>query len=836
MRSLVLIVLIGILLFPACFGQKITLTDLTTLCSKSNWEDVNEILLGKGWTYYDSKRGNSWRYNMITWSYNKDSYSEKAWAWFHLYTYEGYPNKINYSVFNKESYSIIQKSIAATGFKLKSSEIQDNQIISVYANNNYELTVATQRREDIDYSWDSNSVTAYDFTLVKKSGIYDPNNGRKTEYYYDDVVQLEYTLKDGKIHGEIKVYHENGNLKKVGNYKNGVENGLFKEFDEFGSIEVEYNMLNGILSGSVKYYYPNGNLRRAGKHNGGKESGEFVEYDEFGAKTAEYVMLNGARNGVFKVYKEGKIDVLTTYVDDIRNGVYENYFYDEETGKLEFKQLGEYADDQMTGSWKLVFIEDDADERVLTYYNYIGGMRNGPFQEIVGDSLIVGSYKGNKLHGNYKAYLDVTRAFLGGEMNTNIDSLTLVVEGEYYEGEKSGYWRFYDFTKTLRSEGSFVNGLEHGEWKYYYANWTDLEGIPRLYAKELFLVLNYSNGKLNGRSTRYSYLEEELYPCSEGDDSALAQDTCRRNVYNKVLEVAYYKGGKLDGPFEVRDSTNTIVAKGSFKDDLKDGEWLHRYVNTEVNEQVYIFYESGNYIRDKREGKWLQYHNEGDLIASFYYRNGEFHGEYVLYNESNEIKEKKEFRNGKLTDVIFYDSLGVRPVRRLEIYDEKDISLRCRASDYFENGYASQEYWMEKKGEIDHQWFEIVFMLSIEGDDSDEMTGYRDGAYQLFDKDNRPLVSGKYFKENRIGLWSFYYYDQGVKIESNYFRGQIMDEKYFTLSGELYSGDFVYDDLGNKIREERRIKHGLRNGKTVYIDTDTNKILKKENYKNGTLK
>jgi hypothetical protein len=52
----------------------------------------------------------------------------------------------------------------------------------------------------------------------------------------------------------------------------------------------------------------------------------------------------------------------------------------------------------------------------------------------------------------------------------------------------------------------------------------------------------------------------------------------------------------------------------------------------------------------------------------------------------------------------------------------------------------------------------------------------------------------------------------------------------------LFSGEFIYNDEDNGIKEERKIKDGLRNGKTTYIDINTNKLIKKESYKNGELK
>ena len=66
--------------------------------------------MNKGWEYYESEKGSSTRYNTITWSFNK-SYGDRAEAWFYIYTYEGFPNKIAYSVFNKPAYSKIQNSL-----------------------------------------------------------------------------------------------------------------------------------------------------------------------------------------------------------------------------------------------------------------------------------------------------------------------------------------------------------------------------------------------------------------------------------------------------------------------------------------------------------------------------------------------------------------------------------------------------------------------------------------------------------------------------------------------------------------------------------------------------
>ncbi len=789
MKKITFILTLSLITSLSVLGQKLTLTDLTTLCSKKNWEDVNQILLAKKWTYYDSEKGNTYKYNTITWSFNKDYYSEKAQAWFHLYTYEGYPNKISYSVFNKESYSIIQNSIASAGFKLVNSEIEDNKIISTYSNANYTLIVSTEKRDKSDdYSWESKSLTAYNFTLIKKAGIYDPENGKKTDYYYDGTVKAEYTLTNGKINGTLKVYNENGTIKRIGNFTNGLENGLFKEYDESGNLY------------------------------------------------AEYTMTNGKKNGVLKIYEDGKLSYSNTYKDDSKNGQHIEYYYNDETGKLLLKQIGDYLNDEKNGTWKLIFIEDDNTERVLKFENYTKGIKNGQFQDAKGDSLIIGNYRNDKLHGEYKVYLDISRMLLGGVIRTDTANLSLIVDGSYYEGEKSGYWKQYDLTGALRSEGRFVSGKETGEWKYYYTNWSDGKNGNMPYSRQLFLVQNYQNGLLDGKSTRFSYLEEEEYPCSELDDNKNPLDTCKRFVYKKILESSYYKFGKLNGPYELRDSLNEIIAKGNFKDDLKDGEWFHRYSDKDINGNIYFIYQKGNYTKDKREGKWIQYYTENKIAKSFNYKNGELHGEYIEWNQFNKPRVKKQFNNGKLTELITYDSLGVKPVNKYEIYDEKYNSYKCRKTEYYnDNTSSSQEYWIKKEKDIDHNWFELTFAMSV-GKYSDGTTGYKDGEFKLFNSTNQPIVIGKYYKKDKIGLWTFYYYDQNVKIESNFTQDKQTDEKYLTLNGDLFSGEFIYNDEDSGIKEERKIKNGLRNGKTAYIDIKTNKTIKKESYKNGELK
>ena len=91
-------------------------------------------------------------------------------------------------------------------------------------------------------------------------------------------------------------------------------------------------------------------------------------------------------------------------------------------------------------------------------------------------------------------------------------------------------------------------------------------------------------------------------------------------------------------------------------------------------------------------------------------------------------------------------------------------------------------------------------------------------------------------EKNKIDLWTYFYYDQKVKINIKYIDNINVEEQYLNLDGTPFSGEFEYVDVEKNKKEIRKIKDGLRNGKTTIIDLETNKTISKESYKDGQLK
>jgi len=169
MKKILIYFIVTVLCCSNIYTQNLTIKDLTNLCSKKNWEEVNKILQKKGWEYHDSSTNSG--LGSIAWSYGKSRYDDKALEWFQLYTDNEFPNKvyaIDYTVHNQESYSIIQESIETTGFKLIDSEIKNNELVSTYENSNYLLIISTMKRTRED---SKSSSTTYNIALVRKDYI-----------------------------------------------------------------------------------------------------------------------------------------------------------------------------------------------------------------------------------------------------------------------------------------------------------------------------------------------------------------------------------------------------------------------------------------------------------------------------------------------------------------------------------------------------------------------------------------------------------------------------------------------------------------------------------------
>lgn len=799
------------------FAQNLTLPELFSMCNKSNWDEVNEYMLKRGWDYYSSSKGDDTHYNTITWAYNKESYSDKAQGWFYLYTFEDFPNKISYSFSNKPSYTIIKGGINAAGMKLIDNSIDNNEISTKYGGANFIVTVTTEKRESEENNYGGSSVTAYSITVIKKAGVYDTDNGLKKTYDTNGNLESEYTLKDNKLNGVAKAYYINGNVKIISNFLNGAKQGKSKEYDEEGALTAEYNYVNGEPTGLYKIY-ENGKLKIVGNFLAGKKNGLFKIYDEDGNLDKEYAMK-----------------------DDALNGSYIEYYYKD--NKLILKNSGQYLNDVKNGLWQFVKFTDKGID-LLSSYKFVNGTPDGAFKEVSKDSIIFGSYQNGLLNGKYKIYSSLW-SYITGEFTGDSTGAILTTSGSYYNGERSGNWRHYSLTKVLRSEGRYSKDKKTGEWKYYYDNIlkADKEDEYEPYSKQLYRIENYENGKLNGKYLQYSSLQRIPIQCDTSNyKDKNPFDTCYTMKYEKSSQVAYFKNDELNGQFEYKDSAGVIRYKGNFINGEKDGFWIESYTSDGfLKLDGFYMYKKGNYSSGKRTGQWTKQWNgfsdENKIETIYGYTNGLLDGKTIDYHENGKPSTVYQLEIGNLKSVDVYDSLGINIIRTYIIRSETGSFYKCFKIETNQDGSKiSQEYWVKKNNPepINPEFFELYFAFST-GKRSDGTTGYPDGQFKIFNSSDKLLVEGVYYKEEKRDTWKTYFYDVNIFVEQNYVNGVGGLEKYIEIStGKQFTGKYIQKFDNGKVKFEFKISDGLRNGKSIYYD-ESGKVVKIEKYSKGIL-
>ncbi len=745
MNKIILIIALSLFFIQYNFSQRLTLSHLTTICNKSNWENVNDYLNTLGWIYYDSKKGDDEHYNTITWSFEKDSYSDKAQAWFYLYTYESFPNKVSYSVFNKQSFDLIKNNLSANGFQLINSEINDNEIVSKYSNANFIIEITTSKRETEDYY--NKTLTAYKIIVIKKAGVYDNDNGIKKTYFSNGNVEQEFNLKNGLINGNFKVYFENGKLKKSGSIYNKKRQGQFEEYLEDGTISAKYSCNNDMFNGAFSFYHENGKVKTTGNYVNDKKNGTFKEFDEDGNLIKETNWINGIQNGLernyengfqinelsfkndildgnyklfyenskqikltgsfkngkknakFTIYSEqGKLDKEYSMLEDSLNGNYIEYYYPEKETFI-FKYFGNYNLGQKQGKWKFAKYEKDKEIDLISQHNYENGVLEGSFRDVKKDSIIFGSYEKNLLNGKYVIYRSIKNWFFGG-LSGDTTNCKILSEGSYYNGLKNGYWKEYEVSGSLLNEGRYQNDLQEGEWKYYYPNYVKTVNnisISEPYAKQLYLAEYYEKGKKNGKQIRYSFLKKSVINCDTTNDKSVNPlDTCYEYKYTKCFETAYYKNDLLQGPYEYKDSMSVVTSKGQFLKDLRDGIWFELSTNADSTKTKI----EASYKEGKLHGKIIFKTIDDITYKTGYYENDKKTGLWSQYqpdgirvwttkNYSNDLLNgdwTEYYGNGNIKSVSNYKNDKLLKITAFKEQTNEKSSI-CEILKYKNNEY-----------------------------------------------------------------------------------------------------------------------------------------------------
>lgn len=639
---------------------------------------------------------------------------------------------------------------------------------------------------------------------------------RQKEYYTAIQSQLKtfaYILIDESIFDErVTTTYENKQFILKIAY-NREEDDKENDYSNFNNYKKTFTVYEVSIFKKGGVYDPNNGLKK--------------EYDEDGNLTFEYVLKNGKYEGLMKEYNsEGKIKVESNFKNGLKEGISNYYFYSDSSEDF-IRIVSNFKNGRQTGR-ETNYFESATEKYIIGIHNYKNDLLEGKSYQSKGEIIKVKNYSNGILNGSYKEYLDVKTLVMGGIAKIDTLSLpkTIIVEQSYSDNKLNGISKSYDISGSLTIEGTYKDSLKTGAWKYYYDNISDGDGNKLEYAGKLFLIENYSNDMLNGKSEQFSYINK--IPCIDGEN----EDDCFKNEIVYVHLINHYKDDELEGEFILKYANGDLYKKGVYLNGFKVGKWIE-YGDTEFSEisDENRNFETGNYLNDKKEGKWERFLENGELIESYFYKDGLVDGKHITYIVGKPFLNKY-FNKGTLIKVEFLKDSKITKTIEIVSNDSNSLVLTIKTVD--ENDFKEINTFKIDKYRTNLTTDPKYFPLNLLA--VDKSYKILNGFFETRDAHNRIISTGNYDSNVKTGEWNDYYYDQNVKTTFKFNYGKIYDEYYFDLKkNEPFSDEFIYKDIVNNITEERKIKNGLRHGTTRYKDQN-NKTIKKESYKEGQLK
>lgn len=236
-----------------------------------------------------------------------------------------------------------------------------------------------------EYSENGVIVAGYVFTkgAITGQGIIDEEgikDGAWKEFYLDANLRSEGSYDKGKKIGAWKFYYPSGKIEQEGTYnKQGNLDGTWKWYYETGNLWREQSYINGLEEGIYTEYDENNKLITTGEFIEGLEEGEWTY--ELGEHKEVGTYRSGMRNGKWKYfYPDGVLSFEGSFIDDNANGKQSWYW---PNGKL--KDAGDFIMGERNGDW-VTYNEDGTPFLVISYKNgiekkYDGIMVKPPFEE-----------------------------------------------------------------------------------------------------------------------------------------------------------------------------------------------------------------------------------------------------------------------------------------------------------------------------------------------------------------------------------------------------------------------------------------------------------------------
>lgn len=602
------------------------------------------------------------------------------------------------------------------------------------------------------------------------------------EFYYTGGQISGYGKLNENNHyeGEVKLYHRNGELRKVSTYVDGDLEGESREYNDKGAPSIFATYKNNVLNGPATIFYSHGAKSRVFTFKDGVSIDSMYTYFANGQLQARIPQVEGKDNGLATFYHEnGKLLSKITFKDDERSGPAEFYY---PNGQLKVK--ANYNEEGLF------------DGHYLYYHS------NGQLHE-------EGDYIAGIQIGNWKTY-DPTGHLI---REVNFDE----------SGKKTGTEAYFDH------KGRKTELFRYKKEEVIYYEGYDLNGAVQISAEEKKGKINYKELSLYGTKIQEGVFDE---------DHRIGTWT-RYNQYGvKTFDMEYNEEGQLINMYnEYHAATGKLADWTTYKNDTIHGPFGHKYINEQVNLE-------GTFVNGEREGLYREYYFDGTLEEERYYVNGSINGPRKYFAPNGDLYRVEHYDMGTIIgmdtywegELVRHDDFG-NPLEALVSYypNGKKYSEINRTGTQFQ-GSALYYYGtgqLEVEGMFTDGTQDGTWKYYHPNGQLSRMATYNLGkpVGEILTYYPNGKVSGKtQHLEGEIHGANLDYSEEGILTDSlNYWYGTIDGDRYFyTETGELQHVR-VYD-LG-KIIGWRKLNSNGSVGDFVALEEGTGKV--KALYPNG---
>ncbi len=617
------------------------------------------------------------------------------------------------------------------------------------------------------------------------------------DFYGDNKRSERYTIKNDLMTDSAFTYYRNGSVKTRVFYKDGKKDGKYFEYYPNGTLQDSYSFTAGVEDGKYIGYHPNGVIADEFEIVKGKINGVKKRYHDNGKLRFEYTIVEGEYEGPFTVYYyNGQIEEKGTFKKGEQVGLFESFYSNGQ--KFEVKNLDE------SGKQNGVSSISDIDGKKFHEFEYSkGDVNKVTFFDKSGKSTVLSEKKGKKI-----------------EFQRNFPNGSVYSKGNFVNGEKEGYWMYYDSYGNLERKERYSEGIQVDSLIDYHSNGkvSTLSLVKEGQRNGLYLSYNifgdlvtegsFKNNEWDGDRYNYYYdgsIDNQAY-FLEGTKHGYQKEYF---VNGKVKSIEQFDKGRMISNI-YNDTNNRILDSfeeynGEIKLHLVDSNHLSsvgNYINGNAN-GMFTWYSpnkvievKGEYINGERVGKWTWFHPSGKVETEVNYLNGNKNGLQINYHENGKKSSESNYLNGSLEGTyVYYHENGKESIKGDYLDNERhgkfttySLTGAIMLIRYYNQGVIESYSYILPSGEESKP-------VTLTKNELKVISYFKNGKKAMEHTRVNGLISGGYIT----------YHENGTKYEEeNYEFGE--------ENGQFYE----YNDAGVKMREVKYVKGVIEGEEIIY--------------------